>query len=77
MARFYNQNTFCTNVVTEEAGSQTSGFTQLLLRRWSGEAVHCITIDLAIDPESGLQTIKIMYLLCQGVGIDIRRLIKA
>ena len=65
------------HVVMEEAGSQTSCFTQLLFRRWPEEAVHSIANDLAIHIESGLQTIKIMYVLSQGVCIDIGGLIKA
>ena len=35
---------------------KVSCFTQLLLRSWPSTA-----IDHAIDPEGGLQTIKIMY----------------
>ena len=37
---------------------KVSRFTQLLLRGWLWP---CIAIDHAIEPEGGLQTIKIMY----------------
>ena len=37
----------------------------------------CIAIDTAIDFENGLQTIKIRYILSQGICIDTRTVIKA
>ena len=54
-----------------------SRFTQLLVRSWPGEAGPCIATDPTVHPESGLQTIKITYLLPQGICIDTRRVIKA